>query len=101
MLPLQFSKDDALDLDFVTAATNLRAAVFSIPLQSKFDVKSIAGNIIPAISTTNAVVAGLQVGGRAVTVQAVRWGTRVFMARASAEVLVSWRGCRDRDCSCE
>ncbi len=58
---LQFSKDDPLDLDFVTAATNLRAAVFTIPLQSKFDVKSIAGNIIPAISTTNAVVAGLQV----------------------------------------
>ena len=58
---LQFSKDSALDLDFVTAATNLRAAVFSIPLQSKFDVKSIAGNIIPAIATTNAIVAGLQV----------------------------------------
>ena len=61
---MQFSKDSPLDLDLVTAATNLRAAVFSIPLQSKFDVKSIAGNIIPAIATTNAIVAGLQVGGR-------------------------------------
>jgi ubiquitin-like 1-activating enzyme E1 B len=57
----QFSKDDPLGLNFVTAATNLRAAVFSIPLQSLFDVKSIAGNIIPAIATTNAIVAGLQV----------------------------------------
>jgi hypothetical protein len=45
----------------VTAATNLRALVFTIPLQSRFDVKSIAGNIIPAIATTNAIVAGLQV----------------------------------------
>ena len=31
------------------------------PLQSKFEVKSIAGNIVPAIATTNAIVAGLQV----------------------------------------
>ncbi len=57
----QFSKDDVLDLDFITAASNLRALVFSIPLQSKFDIKSIAGNIIPAIATTNAIVAGLEV----------------------------------------
>lgn len=58
-----FDKDDALALDFVTAAANLRAHVFSIPQQSKFDIKSIAGNIIPAIATTNAIVAGLQVRG--------------------------------------
>lgn len=58
---LDFSKDSALDLDFVTAATNLRAFTFGIPMQSRFDVKSIAGNIIPAIATTNAIVAGLEV----------------------------------------
>lgn len=58
---LEFSKDSALDLDFVTAATNLRAATFGIPLQSRFAVKSIAGNIVPAIATTNAIVAGLEV----------------------------------------
>lgn len=57
----QFEKDDDLDMQFVTAATNLRAHVFSIPLQSQFEIKSIAGNIIPAIATTNAIVAGLQV----------------------------------------
>ena len=57
----EFSKDCPEDLDLVTAATNLRAAIFSIPLQSKWDVKSIAGAIIPAIATTNAAVAGLQV----------------------------------------
>lgn len=30
-------------------------------MQSRFDVKSIAGNIIPAVATTNAIAAGLQV----------------------------------------
>ena len=53
-------------MQFVTAATNLRAHVFSIPLQSQFEIKSIAGNIIPAIATTNAIVAGLQVCGACV-----------------------------------
>lgn len=58
---LEFSKDSPLDLDFVTAATNLRAYTFGIPMQSRWDVKSVAGNIIPAIATTNAIVAGLEV----------------------------------------
>jgi ubiquitin-like 1-activating enzyme E1 B len=58
---LDFSKDSAADLDLVAAATNLRAHTFGIPAQSRFDVKSIAGNIIPAIATTNAIVAGLEV----------------------------------------
>lgn len=56
-----FDKDDDLALDFVAAAANLRAHIFGIPLQSRFDTKSIAGNIIPAIATTNAIVAGIQV----------------------------------------
>jgi len=56
-----WSKDDRLDLCFVTCASNLRSSIFSIPLQSSFKIKEIAGNIIPAIATTNAIVAGLQV----------------------------------------
>ena len=55
---LEFDKDDETALDFVTAASNLRAAVFGIPIQPKWEVKSIAGNIIPAIATTNAIIAG-------------------------------------------
>lgn len=55
---LSFDKDDVECLDFVTAASNLRSAVFGIPPQSRFLVKEIAGNIIPAIATTNAIIAG-------------------------------------------
>ncbi|CAO0799477.1 unnamed protein product [Mucor circinelloides] len=55
---LSFDKDDDDAMDFVTAASNLRAHVFNIPSKSLFDVKSMAGNIIPAIATTNAVIAG-------------------------------------------
>ncbi|KAJ5479853.1 Molybdenum cofactor biosynthesisMoeB [Penicillium desertorum] len=56
---LTFDKDDVDTLDFVTATANLRAAIFHIELKSKFDVKQMAGNIIPAIATTNAMTAGL------------------------------------------
>jgi ubiquitin-like 1-activating enzyme E1 B len=56
-----FDKDSPLDLDFVTAAANLRAHTYHIERQSRWEVKSIAGNIIPAIATTNAIVAGMQV----------------------------------------
>ncbi|CAB9497029.1 activating enzyme subunit 2 [Seminavis robusta] len=56
-----FDKDDDLAMRFVASASNLRSHVFQItPLQSLYSAKGIAGNIIPAIATTNAVVAGLQ-----------------------------------------
>lgn len=53
-----FDKDDDDAVAFVCAASNLRSYVFDIPLQSEFATKSIAGNIVPAIATTNAVIAG-------------------------------------------
>ncbi|CAD6502706.1 BgTH12-05296 [Blumeria graminis f. sp. triticale] len=56
---ITFDKDDEDTLDFVTASANLRSSVFGIERKSKFDVKQMAGNIIPAIATTNAIVAGL------------------------------------------
>lgn len=56
---ITFDKDDDDTLDFVTATANLRAQIFGIELKSKFDVKQMAGNIIPAIATTNAMVAAL------------------------------------------
>ncbi|KAG5839774.1 hypothetical protein ANANG_G00208530 [Anguilla anguilla] len=56
---LTWDKDDPPAMDFVTAAANLRMHIFSMNMKSRFDVKSMAGNIIPAIATTNAVIAGL------------------------------------------
>lgn len=57
-----FDKDDSLAMRVVTYSSNLRSYVFSIdPIQSYYSAKGIAGNIIPAIATTNAIVAGLQV----------------------------------------
>ncbi len=54
-----FDKDDQLAVEFVTAAANLRAHSFGIPMQSLFEAKGMAGNIIHAIATTNACIAGL------------------------------------------
>jgi ubiquitin-like 1-activating enzyme E1 B len=56
---LSFDKDDVDTLDFVVASANLRSHIFGIEMRSKFDIKQMAGNIIPAIATTNAIVAGL------------------------------------------
>ncbi|KAK6363816.1 E1 ubiquitin-activating protein uba2 [Orbilia blumenaviensis] len=56
---LSFDKDDEDTLDFVAASANLRSHIFGIECQSKFDIKQMAGNIIPAIATTNAITAGL------------------------------------------
>lgn len=39
----------------------LRATIFHIPASSYFHIKEIAGNIIPAVASANAIVAGLQV----------------------------------------
>lgn len=56
---ISFDKDDEDTLDFVAASANLRSIIFGIPAKSRFDIKQMAGNIIPAIATTNAIVAGL------------------------------------------
>lgn len=56
---ITFDKDDDDTLDFVASSANIRSTIFGIDRKSRFDIKQMAGNIIPAIATTNAIVAGL------------------------------------------
>uniref|UniRef100_A0A1A9ZX08 SUMO-activating enzyme subunit n=1 Tax=Glossina pallidipes TaxID=7398 RepID=A0A1A9ZX08_GLOPL len=58
---LVWDKDDQSAMDFVAACANVRAYIFEIARKTRFEVKSMAGNIIPAIATTNAITAGIVV----------------------------------------
>lgn len=59
--PLRFEKDDDSNfhMDFVEAAASLRAQNYGIPPANHAQSKRIVGQIIPAIATTTAAVAGL------------------------------------------
>ncbi|KAJ6024127.1 hypothetical protein N7540_004924 [Penicillium herquei] len=87
---LEFDKDDEDTLVFVTATAILRSAIFDIEPKSKFDTKQMAGNIIPAIATTNAMTAGLCVLQAFKVLQGVLNNAKmVFLERSGARAINS------------
>ena len=87
---LSFDKDDDDALDFVAASANMRSIVFGIETRSKFDIKQMAGNIIPAIATTNAMTAGLCVLQAFKVMRGdLKKAKMVFLERSGARVVNS------------
>lgn len=56
---IEFDKDDDNIIHFIASAANLRMYCFGIETQTFNEVKNMAGNIVPAIASTNSIVSGI------------------------------------------
>jgi len=61
LVVINFEKDDDTNhhIEFVAAASNLRAAIYNIEPADEMKTKQIAGKIIPALATTTSATTGL------------------------------------------
>ncbi len=57
--PVEFEKDDIFHMEFITAASSLRASNYGIVAADRQSSKLLVGKISPTISTTTSVVSGL------------------------------------------
>ena len=90
-----FTKDDDLAVTFVAAAANLRAHCFGIPTQSEFEAKGMAGNIIHAIATTNAIIAGYIVSEALKVLSSARAACLASAASTPSQTIPTPRRCLD------
>lgn len=58
---ITFEKDDDNIIHFISSAANLRMFSFNIERQSFNEIKNMAGNIVPAIASTNSIVSGIEI----------------------------------------
>ena len=58
---ITFEKDDDNIIHFISSAANLRMFCFNIERQSFNEIKNMAGNIVPAIASTNSIVSGIEI----------------------------------------
>ncbi|XP_052634364.1 ubiquitin-like modifier-activating enzyme 7 [Harpia harpyja] len=85
MEPIHFEKDNNIHVDFITAASNLRAENYGIPPADWLTSKRIAGRIVPAIITTTAAVAGLA----CLEVYKLVWGCRDLSCYRNSNLCLS------------
>lgn len=62
MFPQKFNKyDETEQMNFIYAASNLRALMYNIQTESYLKIRFIAGKIVPSLPSTNAVIAALAI----------------------------------------
>ncbi len=90
--PEEFDKDRQSlgHVSFVAAAANLRARAYGLRECSELEVQRVAGNIIPALGTTTALVAGL------VSLELVKIATERIRARQTGVMGAGAIRSRDR-----